>query len=242
MLNAITKLTISSYIASDLIMNIRALILYFAVLVIGLSACKKENGDLVPVVNTTNLNVINASADTLNFYQNGTRLNNTSNLYPFGSLGYMSVAVGSQNYQFKRAGSSDALVGKVLALDTAVNYTLFVAGETPDKVFLLNDVFPVDSTITVSIRFVNASPMAANVDVYIGDKFNYKNQAFKSATPFVGIASGKNALSIYEAGTTNLLAGGTLTLVAGNSYTLFIKGVPKGTGNNVFGARIITTR
>jgi len=53
-------------------------------------------------VQTTGLNVTNASTDTLNYYLNGTRVNNASSIYPLGSSGYIGVAVGQQNYQFKK--------------------------------------------------------------------------------------------------------------------------------------------
>lgn len=221
-------------------MNSRALILYFAAIIIGISSCKKGNDDTAPVVGTTFLNVINAGADTLNFYQNGTRLNNTSNLYPLGSLGYMPVSVGLQNYQLKKAGSSNALVNLSLKLDTPKAYTLFVAGETPDKTFLLEDVFYADTT-GAEIRIVNASPIAGAIDVTIGD-VTHKNIAFKSATSFFHVSSGKNTLTITQTGSsTPLVTPGPLTLVTGSYYTVYTKGVLNGKGNAAFGARILTT-
>jgi hypothetical protein len=227
-------------------MNIKALILVFAALVIGLSSCQKNGGDLIAVAQTTGLNVINASADTLNFYQNGTRLNNTSNLYPGGSLGYQAVTYGAQNYQFKKAGNANALVTIPLALDVSRLYTLFVAGETADKLFLLRDTLITDTgkvgTTSSRIRFVNASS-AGNLDVYIGSSFHYSNRAFKSNTGFIRVTSGPNVLTIYQSGsTTPLLPPGTLTLAAGTSYTLFTKGTLNGTGNNAFAARILTVQ
>src|SRR5476649_2415028 len=122
-------------------MNSRALILVFAGLVIGLLSCKKGNGDVLAAIQTTNLNVVNASADTLNFYGDGTRVNNGSNLYPDGSLGYLTVTSGAQSYQFKKAGNPNALVDVPLILDASTLnlqklYSLFIAGETADKVFL----------------------------------------------------------------------------------------------------------
>ncbi|MDB4924966.1 DUF4397 domain-containing protein [Mucilaginibacter sp.] len=222
-------------------MNIKALILLFAIAVTGLSSCKKTS-DTTSLALTTNINVVNASADTLNFYQNGTRLNNTTNLYPFGSLTNVNVIAGTQNYQFKKAGSSNTLIDLPLTIDSKTAHTLFVAGEAVDKVFLLRDTI-VNDTVknTAVIRFINASPIPGNLDIYIGSNLVYKNRAFKSATAYMQVNSGKNVLSIYQSGSTSqLIPSGTLTLVAGGIYTLYTKGVLNGTGNNAFGARILT--
>jgi hypothetical protein len=221
-------------------MKISTVLLFFAFAVIGLSACTKVTDDTLVGNRSTLLTVINASTDTLNFYQNGTRLNNTSNLYPFGQLSNLSVTVGDQNFQFKKAGSANTLVNIPFTIKDTTRYTMFFAGESPDKVFMIKDTIRVDSL--ARIRFVNASPGNVSVDIAIGSVFNYKNRSFKSATPFVAMAPGKVAMSIYQAGTTTLLASGTLTLAANNSYTLYIKGVLNGTGDNLLGARILTVQ
>ncbi|MES2378995.1 MAG: DUF4397 domain-containing protein [Bacteroidota bacterium] len=218
-------------------MKISAVLLFFAFAVIGLAACSKLDDNAFVGNRSTTLTVINASTDTLNFYQNGTRLNNTSNLYPFGQLSSLAVIVGDQNFQFKKAGSPNTLVNVPFTIQDTTRYTMFFAGESTDKVFMIKDTIRIDSL--ARIRFVNASPV--NVDIAIGSGFNYKNRSFKSATPFVAMAPGKIALSIYQAGTTTLLASGTLTLAGTNAYTLYTKGVLNGVGNNLFGARILTS-
>jgi len=221
-------------------MNRSALILVFAGLVIGLLSCKKGNGDVLATVQTTNLNVVNAGADTLNFYEDGTRVNNGSNLIPDGSLGYTTVTSGAQSYQFKKAGSPTALVDVPLTLDVSRLYSIFIAGETADKVFFTRDTLVSDTGARV--RFVNASPISGTLDVTIGNTFNYKKLAFKSATGFIHVNSGKNTLTIYQSGSTTPLALGTLTLSGSTSYTLFTRGQLNGTGNSAFAARILTVR
>jgi hypothetical protein len=219
-------------------MKISVILLFFAFAIIGLSACTKVTDDTLVGNRSTLLTVINASTDTLNFYQNGTRLNNTSNLYPFGQLSNLSVIVGDQNFQFKKAGSANTLVNVPFTIKDTTRYTMFFAGESADKIFMIRDTLKIDTFARV--RFVNASPV--NVDVAIGSRFSYKNLSFKSATPFIPLVGGKFALSIYQAGTTTLLASGTLTLAKSNLYTLYTKGVLNGTGNNLFGARILTVQ
>jgi len=202
---------------------------------------------VIAAIQTTNLNVVNASADTLNFYQDGTRVNNGSNLIPDGSLGYQTVTSGAQNYQFKKAGSPNTLVDIPLTLDVSTLtvqklYSIFIAGETSDKVFLTRDTLVNDTTGGASVRFVNASPITGTLDVTIGNTFSYKKMAFKSATGFIHVNSGNSTLTIYQSGSTTPLASGTITLVEGTSYTLFTKGLLNGTGKSAFGVRILTVR
>lgn len=215
-------------------MKVKNLILLFAAFVTVVISCKKS-GDFVPIVKTAFINIVNATADTLNIYQSGTRLNNTSNLYPSGSLAGLSVTVGTQNYQFKKAGNPNTLIEIPVTTDTLTTHTLFVAGETADQVFLTKDLVRDTGTTTVRIRFINASPTTTNLDVYIGSNFVRKNIAFKAETEYITVSAGANVLSIYQAGTTTLLAGGTLTLTSG-PYTLYTKG---GATGNTFGARIL---
>lgn len=218
-------------------MNNKALIIGFAVMVIGFLSCKK-GGDLVTIPTAAALNVINASGDTLNLYQNGTRVNNLTSLAPFSQYGYLSVVSGAQMYQLKKAGSTDILADAALTLKTDNRYTLFTAGA--DKVFLLKDSLA--GSDLAQVRFVNASPTTGALDVVIRDSIKIKNIAFKSATPFYKISGGKSKLVVTRAGTTDTLLSGQITLVAASGYTIFSKGVIGGTGSSKFGVPTLISR
>jgi hypothetical protein len=220
-------------------MNIRALFLFCAVAFTVLS-CKKNDGDLVTASKTWPINIINAGADTLNFYQNGTRLNIGSNLLPSGQYRGFDVAIGAQNFQFKKVGHSEILLSAPFTIQDSTAYTLFVAGETADRAFLLRDTIPVVDS-TAKIRFVNAAPDAGNLDFTINSLPTYKSRAFKSATPFIKVPSGKVTYSVYRQGVTDPVSSGTITLSPRITYTLFTKGLVKGTGTAVLGTRILVT-
>jgi hypothetical protein len=223
-------------------MNIKVLILLVAAVVVGFSSCKKENGDAAPVVPLqTSIDLINAGTDTINFYQNGTRQNNTASFYPNGTLGYFAVTAGSNNYQIKKAGTTKVLADMPLTLDATKIYSLFVAGQSADKVFLTKDsLITPDTTINATLRFVNASP--GLVLDFKGTGFSYTNRAFKSATNFFSILGGTIAITIYQTGNATPLASGTIKLSGNTAYTLYTKGIPGGTGNSAFDVRLIINR
>src|ERR1700730_19135848 len=105
-------------------MNIKCSFLLLIIVMIGLSSCK-NNDNVFKTVTYTDLTVVNASADTLNFYLNGTRQNNSSSLYPTGNAAHLSLPSGLQNYQFKKAGSSAVLFSVPLNLAATTYYSLY---------------------------------------------------------------------------------------------------------------------
>jgi hypothetical protein len=218
-------------------MNSKVLILVLLVIATGLFACR-SNGDLIPVVKTTTLEVVNADINALNFYQNGTRLNNISSLAPGGASGYLPVPTGTNMYEFKIAGASNYLINNYsLTLDTPYRYSLFAAGETSDKLFLIKDIRIAVSTTMAMIRIVNASP-SGSLNISVGS-LSFTGLAFKSASSFNNIANGINTITIYQSGSTTPVYSGSVTLATSTFYTLFTTGVVGGTGQNKLSASLI---
>jgi len=216
------------------------ILLLLAIIVIAISSCRSD-GDIVPYGNPANLNVVNVTTDSLNVYQNGARLNNVSAISPGSQSGYISVAFGAKTYQVKKNGATGYLINSLpLTLDTTAFYSLFIAGETSDKIFLANDGLPADSINSAEIRFVNASPATTNVDVTIGT-LKFSNQAFKAITKFRNLlVTTTTNVTVYQHGTNTLLFSNTITLTVGAPYTLYTKGIPGGTGLNAFTAVLNT--
>jgi hypothetical protein len=217
--------------------------LSFLVLIVAVTclvSCSKAGDDIVVPPKITTIAVINAGPDTLNVFQRGTRLNSGSNLLPGGQYGSLQVSVGTNTFQFKKVGSPNALIDAPFTIEPLTRYTMFVAGQSADKVFLLRDTLP--KADTTYVRFVNASPVDNTLDITIGNSISYKKVAFKSATMFISVPIGKVTYSIKQTGETKESAGGTLTLANKTTYTLFTKGVLNGKGTSLFGARILVTR
>jgi hypothetical protein len=220
-------------------MNTKYSVLFFILALVGLLSCK-NNDNVFPKVSYTGITVINASADTLNFYLNGTRQNNTSSLFPAGNSGLRIVSSGLQNYQFKKAGRPDVLFSVPLNLTTNTFNSVYVTGETAASLFKTVDTIPLDTLpLVTSVRFVHAAPGAGNLDVFVGDTVNFKMRAFKSSSVFLPTGSGKKEVKIYLSRSATLEKDTIITFQPNLAYTLFAKGLLNGKGNSVFGVGIL---
>jgi hypothetical protein len=221
--------------------NIQFKILALLVFVgVGLSSCKKD-GDIVVVLPQAGLNTVNANNYAINVYQNGTRLNNLGSIGTGGKSGYFSVKSGMQQYQIKKAGpdNPDYLISDLaLQLDSGKTYSLFVAGDTPDKVFMLKDSVSSIPSNQAAIRFINTLPGLTNLDVTINGT-SYPNMAFTTSTGFNFVTSGANSLKISQAGSATPIIDQTITLNTGIIYTVFTTGTITGSGDNKLTARMI---
>jgi hypothetical protein len=235
---------------SLLYMNIRIKAL-FTIAVIGiLSSCKK-NDDAPPAKLTALLNLVNASNATINFYQNGSRINNTTSYYPGGTLGYLTVAAGQQNFQVKNAGAANPnyLFSMPLKLDSGKAYSLYVSGQTPGSVFFTNDNFLADTSGNAQLRFVNASPDAGplvlafegrSASNVVTSTPQFSNISYKTTTSFVTVAPGTFNLSVYKSASPLNPLRDTVALVAGGIYTLVSYGTTGTIGNQALGSTLIT--
>ena len=219
-------------------MRIKYFVLLFIVALAALSSCKNNDNFSKPLV-VSYLNVVNASADTLNFYLNGTRQNNSSSLYPGGQSFYLKVAAGLQNYQFKKAGAPNALFNLPLSLIDSTNYSLYIYGETVDNTFFTRDTLSADTGKNrFQVRFVNASPDAGSLNVFVGDTLNFKTRTFKSSSVFLHGGIGIKRVRIYQTGSAIAKIDTPITFQEGRIYTLFSKGLLNGKGNSIFNVRI----
>jgi hypothetical protein len=210
-------------------------ICFFAA-VLAFESCKNNDSVVTPVLNA-GVNVVNASADTLNVYLNGTRQNNTSSLYPGSQSYYLPVPQGAENFQFKKAGTFNVLFSVPLTLKDSISYSLYVAGETVANSFSTVDFLDttgIENGIGTRIRFVNASSNSGNLNVSIGDTLSYSSSAYKSSSSFLLTGSGIKLVKVSVTGTTTPIIDTPITFQPGRIYTLFSRGLINGTGSNKF--------
>ena len=214
-------------------------ILFIAAILFELSACK-NNDEVFQRKVSSYFTVVNASADTLNYYLNGTRQNNTSSLFPGGSLVYLTVPAGAQNYQFKKAGNAAVLFSVPLTLKDSTFNSLYITGETADKAYFTNDPLLVDTLPNIAtVRFVNVAPDAGSLSFSIGDTVLFTGQGFKSSSVFSPVGSGLKEVKIFQTGSAIPKIDTVITMNENRAYTLFAKGLLNGKGSSVFDVGIV---
>ena len=226
-------------------MNTRLYVILFLAFLAGFSACKKRSDTALPA-HSTLLNVVTASADSVNYYMNGTRLNNNSNLYPQTASGYVGVLAFAQNYQVKKVFNTagvniQQLFSLPLNLDTAHYYSLFIAGESASLAFKTIDSLKSDTIKgTCKVRFVNASPDAASFDLVAGSASTFAGQGFGTASGFrLADTSSVAHVALYPAGSSTPVVSGTVALLQGKSYTIYTTGKLNGTGSSALGLAVM---
>ncbi|MDB5018521.1 MAG: hypothetical protein JWQ84_3353 [Mucilaginibacter sp.] len=214
-------------------MNIRCSVFLFIVALAGFASCK-NNDEVIAKQVSSYVNVVNASADTLNFFVNGTRKNNNSGLYPGGQTYYLAVPAGSQNYSFKKAGPSypNPLFNLALNLKDSVYNTIYVTGESASGAFSTTDSLYTD-TVAAQVRFVNASPDAGILTVTVNTA-SFTARAFKTSSVFLPVTGGQNEIKIYLAGASTPKIDTIVTMTNNHGYTLFSKGLLNGKGAAAF--------
>ncbi|MCC8408676.1 DUF4397 domain-containing protein [Mucilaginibacter sp. UR6-1] len=215
-------------------MKFKVTVIVLAV-VAALVSCQDE--DVAPTVPpSAAISLVNVSARSFNFFMNGTRLNNTSTIYPDGISGYLEVYSGRQNYQFKNDGSAEVGLALPLSLDSAKSYTLFAAALDTANIILVNDDLTVDTGNVAMIRFVNASPKVNPVALSLNDTTKVNAAAYRSVSDLIRITPGIKKLSVTGGGKT---VSDSVTFTRGNAYTIYTKGDPAITGDGGFSADII---
>lgn len=214
-------------------MNIKVKALLIIIAITGyLTSCKKNNDKPDAVdSSTSSLNVINATFNNVNIYVNGTRINNTTTFYPGGTLGYISVKAGTQNYSVKLDGPNNPnpLFSMPLTLSKDSVYSFFVAGNTADQVFKTTDVLVADtgSAPKAKIRFVNVSPDAGNISVHFEgitaalDTEQVKNIGFKTTSAFMLVAPGEHNMALHSVAFPTTVVRDTVLLTGGKVYTYY---------------------
>jgi hypothetical protein len=234
-------------------MNSRFLtICFLALMAAAFAACTKNYAVPAAPKSPPKLNVVNATADTLDFFVNGTRQNNQSDIYPDGATYWLSVVYGKATYSFKNTGRPATLFSLAETLDTGTFQTMFLVGTSADKVFLVNDSVTNATAITAgdttsAIRFVNAAPNMGGLDIVVTKgkttPISIKNCSYKYLSSYMSLKDTVTKIDVYATGTTKAIFDTTFTPVPGQSYTFFTKGsTAVAAGYAAFGAAMFTSQ
>jgi hypothetical protein len=235
--------------------DIKSLLFFLFMCCVGLliipfvSSCGKSNSTS-PAGSNIQFQVVNLSPDVLpvNLWVGFTRQNSISYSYPAPS-GYFSLTKIDTPIQLRSnfaSVSSTNLVSLDVLLQRNVKYTLFLTGFRADS--SLVPIFTVDtaSNATVGrgkIRFINASPRSAGVDVTANGTIAFSNQLYKGVSKFIEIPPGTYEFKVLPTGSTNVIADLTsISILDGKVYTLYCYGVSGGVDSVAFNANIINNK
>jgi hypothetical protein len=216
------------------------------------ASCKNKDLPL-PVGLKAQLNVFNATGDTIKFFINGTRQNNFTPIFIGGATGYLSVLSGEQSYRFSKSNEGfPTLFTTSFNLTDSTYYSIFVGGEAANQAFKIKD--PIDSLLAVIaadtttatsvnafVRYVNATPGADKFEITVGggDTVNFKGYAFGTWSKFKPFISGTKKVRVYVNGSDTAKIDTSVIFTAGIGYTLFTHGQSTGKGGNALAVGVI---
>lgn len=223
------------------------------ILAAGGVGCAK-NG--VPVGNgpvSTFVSVMNLApyAPTVDVYLNDTLVSPLGGIPPGGySTQYAPLKPGVYDVKFKKTGT-DSLIDEIPAssFDTTNFYTLILYNTQPGggvaQAIKIHDDFSMVSPASANYRFLNLSPDAPRVDLYLDSTISQNgrtpadNAANVSLSTFQPIAPATYNLQVRLSGTDSVLASlNSVNLTAGNVYTIFLSG--KDQSSNSLSINVLT--
>ena len=203
--------------------------IYFGLMLmglLGLNACKK---DVVDTNAYSAIAVVNASptVSTYDIYLSGTRINSAA--IPFGgSVSYSQRIAGNYDLKFTVAGRAESVFTKTIGLPQDLYHTFFLVGRTAAlDGFLVTDDQAATSTTHAYVRFVNVSPDAPALDLFIsGGASVITNKTYKAASAFTPIVAGTYTFDVKENSTgTVKTSTESVTLGANLYYTVMARGL-----------------
>lgn len=174
-----------------------------------------------------------------------------SSSFPSGTYTdkYNQVDPGFFAVNFKKAGG-DSLVAS-LGADRydSLNFYTIVLYNTPDKrvqAFSIHDDYSDLSDTKTLYRFFHMSPDIGDVDVFFNNELwesgrTYADNVFGSSfyNEYQQKASNSYNITVKKAGVDSVIAQTSASLYYNQAYTIFLKGMINGTGNNVLGVSVL---
>ncbi len=191
-------------------------------------SCKIDND--VPTPDVAALTIVNASPNSngLDFYIDNQKVNGTAAFnFPL-RIPYQRAYSGKRVAKVTTSANPATLISGDLTLLTNEYHSLFIAGKVEALEFvLIKDDLNYPPAGKTKIRFGNLSPDASPVSLEIvGDTTQFKNQAYKSFTPFKTVKPGKVNLRLKNNATNaTLVSMDNVDFLADKVYTIWVKGL-----------------
>lgn len=212
------------------------------------SACKKDKPN-DPVIQPAKLALLVSSpgAPELSFFANGNKVATAKALTYNTVINYMDLAPGTGEFSFKKKDVTDVLAKINYTAKTGVSYSLIVGDKSPKAALVLvEDDLSAPATDKAKVRFVNLSPDAPALDLFVAGKADagLSKKAFKEVSGFVNVdPAAEVKFEIKENGKTDVLA--TLDkfkVEKGKIYTIWARGLKDATDATKLGLEAMTNK
>jgi hypothetical protein len=164
------------------------------------------------------------------------------------SSAYSGLDPGFFTINFKKA-STDSLMASIPAdyYDSLNFYTLVLYNTLPGnavQAFAIHDDYSVLSDSKTCYRFFHMSPDIGDVDVYFNSEKweqgrTYADVAYGGYSQYTQKPGNSYTIAVKKAGTDSVITQTTATFNNQAAYTVFLKGVINGTGNNALGVNVL---
>lgn len=216
-----------------------------------ITSCGKNNGSISPATSHISFQVVNLSPDLHPVYlwvgtlQQGTQYFS----YPNPS-GYFSLNNIAPPIQIRSKNQANYITIDSVIMHAYFKYTLFITGIKADSSASsrLSYIFTIDTAGPPpagrgKIRFVNASPRSAPVDVYANDKVAFQNQMYKNVSRYILLPPGNYDLKVTPAGQSTVISTmPKFSIAEGKVYTMYCRGIANGADSVAFGSGMIINR
>lgn len=211
--------------------------------VIGFSSCLKQSDPTPQRMNYTGA-IINGAylPSSLDIFNNGAKMN-TSAYKTSASAPFLDLP-GIHTFSFRNLNGT-GLDSVTQQFDSLRYYTIITYNDNAKKFVsqLIREDFSSLSTSKVNFRFLNLSPNAGPVDLYINNKKVVENQPFQINAPWNAAEPFNSTVEYYvtPTGSTTQLVKGTSRQSAGATqvpfqpgyaYTIYLSGAKDSTGDN----------
>jgi hypothetical protein len=201
-------------------------------LVLLLSSCLKDNTtNYAPPVALVSFFQASPDETALDLYFNNNRVNISPINYGTG-LDYFRAYAGVRTANFYTYGVMNQIFSDTLTIKPNNVYSLFLTNKpSKPELVLLNDTINQPAPNMASVRFVDLSPDAPNVDLVLNNNTEVANKTYKGFSSFLPVTGNTTYnIQVKQTGTSTVLA--TLSGVTLNSnlvYTIIFSGLVSGT-------------
>lgn len=200
-------------------------------LILLLSSCLKNTPtDYAPPAALVSFFQASPDETALDLYFNNNKVNIGPISYGTG-LDYFEVYAGLRTVNFYTYGVMNKIFSDTLTIKPNYVYSLFLTNKpNQPELVLLNDTIKQPQPNTASVRFVDLSPDAPNVDLVLNNTTQVTNKTYKGFSSFLPVTGNTTYnIQVKQTGTSTVLA--TLSGVTLNNnlvYTIIFSGLVSG--------------